>query len=166
MTLSNQALADYCIALHRKNSEQLGLLPADRMRAYVDAGQVFYATEGGEVCGYLIAGMTPPWARVWQACVEYTLRGLGHGAVMVAQLERQAKQRGCTGMSLRCRDGLDSNLFWQALGFSLVRQVPGGGRRCKPLNVWAMQIAPDLIGEARTMKQTSACGVKGLDDGL
>lgn len=52
--LSDQALADYCIQLHRKNSEQLGLLPADRMRAYVDAGQVFTADEGGDVCGYLM----------------------------------------------------------------------------------------------------------------
>lgn len=157
--LSNQALADYCIALHRKNSEQLGLLPADRMREYVDRGQVFVAWEGGEACGYLIAGMTPPWARVWQACVEFTVRGLGHGAVMVAKLEAEAKRRGCTGITLRCRDGLDSNLFWQALGFHQVRQIPGGGRRGKPLNVWAMQINDDLLGVAMTTKLNRNAGV-------
>jgi GNAT superfamily N-acetyltransferase len=156
MILSNQALADYCIALHRLNSEQLGLLPADRMRAYVDAGQVFHAEEGGEVCGYLIAGLTPPWARVWQACVEYSLRGLGHGAVMVAKLEAHAKRNGCTGITLRCRDGLDSNLFWLALGFSLVRQLPGGARRGKPLNVWAMQINDDLFGLALTTERRNS----------
>lgn len=163
--LSNQALADYCIQLHRKNSEQLGLLPADRMRAYVDAGQVFHAQEGGEVCGYLIAGMKAPWARVWQACVEYSLRGLGHGAVMVAKLEAEAKRRGCTGITLRCRDGLDSNLFWQALGFSVVRQVPGGGRRGKPLNVWALQINDDLLGAAMPTKLNDTRGVKESDRG-
>jgi GNAT superfamily N-acetyltransferase len=164
MIPSNQALADFCIQLHRQNSEQLGLLPADRMRAYVDAGQVFHAEEGGDVCGYLIAGLTPPWAKVWQACVEYSLRGLGHGAVMVAKLEAHAKRNGCTAISLRCRDGLDSNLFWQALGFSLVRQVPGGGRRGKPLNVWAMQIRDDLIGVAY-MKQADDSGVKACPKG-
>ena len=147
--LSDQALADYCIALHRKNSEQLGLLPADRMRDYVERGQVFTADEGGDVCGYLIAGMKAPWARVWQACVEYTLRGLGHGAVMVAKLETEAKTRGCIGITLRCRDGLDSNLFWQALGFELQYQVEGGARRGKPLNVWAKRIGDDLLSNAR-----------------
>lgn len=142
---SNEAIADYCIQLHRKNSKQLGLLPADRMRGYVEQGQVFIAFEGGDMCGYLIAGMTPPWARVWQACVEYTLRGLGHGAVMVENLRAEALRRGCTGITLRCRDGMDSNFFWAALGFERVRQIAGGKRRGKPLNVWAMQIADDLL---------------------
>ena len=143
--ISEDALADYCIQLHRQNSEQLGLLPADKMREYVRRGQVFTADEGGDVCGYLIAGLTPPWARVWQACVEYSLRGIGHGAVMVAKLEAEALRRGCTGITLRCRDGLDSNLFWHALGFVKLYQIPGGLRRGKPLNVWAKPIAPDLL---------------------
>ena len=146
---SNSALADYCIALHRKNSEQLGLLPSARMREYVERGQVFTAVEGGDLCGYLIAGMTPPWARVWQACVEYTLRGVGHGAVMVAKLEAEARLRGCIGITLRCRDGLDSNLFWRALGFELQYQVAGGSRRGKRLNVWAKRIGDDLFDKAR-----------------
>lgn len=145
MMVSDDALADYCIDLHRRNSEQLGLLPANTMREYVKRGQVFTAEEGGELCGYLIAGMTPPWARVWQACVEYTLRGIGHGFVMVAKLEAEAKRRGCTGITLRCRDGLDSNLFWQSIGFELMYQVPGGARRGKPLNVWAKRIGSDLL---------------------
>lgn len=143
--VSDQALADYCIALHRQNSEQLGLLPMDRIREYVRRGQVFPAFDGGDLCGYIIAGMNPPWARVWQACVEYTLRGLGHGSVMVAALEREARTRGCTGITLRCRDGLDSNLFWKALGFSIEYQVPGGARRGKPLNVFSKRIGDDLF---------------------
>jgi len=146
--LSDSAIADYCIALHRVNSEQLGLLPKDRMREYVDRGQVFTEYEGGELCGYLICGLTAPWARVWQACVEYSLRGLGHGASMVAKVEADAIPLGCIGITLRCRDGLQSNWFWQALGFTLVRQVAGGQRRGKPLNVWAKRIATDLLDHA------------------
>lgn len=145
--MSDEALVSYCIDLHRRNSEQLGLLPSDRMRWYADRGQVFTVREGGLLCGYLIAGLTPPWSRVWQACVEYDLRGLGHGKSMVDQLGVQARAYGCIGITLRCRDGLASNWFWAALGFSLVRSVPGGGRRGRPLNVWAKRIAPDLLDQ-------------------
>lgn len=147
--ISDEALADFCIALHRQNSEALGLIPAERMREYARSGQVFAAFEGGEACGYLIAGLRPPWARVWQACVEFTLRGLGHGSVMVAALEEKARRAGCIGITLRCRDGLDSNLFWQALGFQLEHQIPGGARRGKPLNVWSKRISEDLLDLAR-----------------
>lgn len=143
--LSPRAVADFCIALHRKNSEQLGLLPADRMLEYAERGQVLLALEGGEPCGYLICGLKAPWARVWQACVEFNLRGLGHGAELVEQLRTAALRAGCTGITLRCRDGLASNWFWRALGFTVICQVQGGGRRGRPLNVWAQSIAPDLL---------------------
>lgn len=139
------AVADYCVALHQRNSEQLGLLPKDRMRWYVERGQVFTAREGGDLCGYLIAGMKAPWARIWQACVEYDLRGLGHGRDLVDQLRTEARARGCAGITLRCRDGMAANWFWAALGFIVLRTVPGGGRRNRPLNVWVKRIAPDLF---------------------
>lgn len=148
LTLAPNLVADYCVDLHRRNSEQLGLLPKDRMRWYVERGQVFTTTEGGLLCGYLIAGMKAPWARIWQACVEFSLRGLGHGRRLVEQLRDEALRRGCTGITLRCRDGMAANWFWAALGFIILRTVPGGGRRGRPLNVWVKRIAPDLFEAA------------------
>ncbi len=145
MIAESTSVADFCIELHQRNSEQLGLLPKDKMRWYVERDQVFTVREGGDLCGYLIAGMKAPWARIWQACVEYDLRGLGHGRVLVEQLRKEALARGCTGITLRCRDGMEANWFWGALGFLIMRTVPGGGRRNKPLNVWALRIGPDLF---------------------
>lgn len=145
--MTHEEIAGYCIDLHRRNSEHLGLLPADSMRWYAERGQVFTVRENGALCGYLIAGLKPPWSRIWQACVEYDLRGIGHGRTLVADLTRAALARGCTGITLRCREGMAANTFWRALDFVLVGSVPGGGRRGRPLNVWAKSIAPDLLGD-------------------
>ena len=115
--------------LHRRNSEQLGFIPRSRLEWYEDRGQIIPEYENGELCGYLIWGIGWPWMRIYQACVEYDLRWLGHGKNLVDAAIRVAKKNKCSAITLGCRDTNAATKFWMALGFVVLGKRAGGKRR-------------------------------------
>ena len=115
--------------LHRRNSEQLGFIPRSRLEWYHDRGQIIPEYENGELCGYLIWGIGWPWMRIYQACVEYELRWLGHGKRLVVTALKIAKTNKCSAITLGCRDSNKAVKFWMALGFEILGRREGGKRR-------------------------------------
>jgi GNAT superfamily N-acetyltransferase len=139
--LSPSAIADYAIKLAVwPNSECLGFIPSGTIKRYAEAGQILMEFEGGDACGYLILGNGSPVGKIYQACIEFDLRRLSHGIALVDRAIFKARQNGCHAIELRCRENLEANKFWAALGFSMVRCVQGGKRRGKMLNVWRKDV--------------------------
>jgi GNAT superfamily N-acetyltransferase len=134
--LSDKAIADYVVALHRRNSENLGFIPRRTIEDYAATGQIILADDGGCEAGYLLLGCGGDIARIYQACIEVDLRLLGLGRELVERAEALAKRSSATKIRLRCRDSLASNEFWTALGFDCVGTVPGGQRRGKMINIY------------------------------
>ena len=119
----------YAEHLHRKNSEYLGFIPRSRIDWYQDRGQIIPEYENGELCGYLIWGIGWPWMRIYQACVEYDLRWLGHGKSLVDAAVKIAKMNKCNAITLGCRETNKAVTFWSALGFEVLGKRKGGKRR-------------------------------------
>ncbi len=123
------SIARYTEYLHKRNSEYLGFIPNSRIEWYQERGQIIPEYENNELCGYLIWGIGWPWMRIYQACVEYDLRWLGHGKRLVRKAVQIAKKNKCSAITLGCRDTNEAIKFWTALGFEILGTRKGGKRR-------------------------------------
>ena len=127
------SLSLYADHLHRKNSEYLGFIPRIRLDDYAERGQIIPEYENGALCGYLIWGIGWPWMRIYQACVEYDVRWLGHGKSLVDRAVDIAEQNKCSMITLGCRESNDAVKFWSMLDFQILGIRPGGKRRNKKI---------------------------------
>ncbi len=141
MTTPSDTLLKYMVALSNRNTESLGFIESTRMAKRIEKGQVLAEYDNGDLCGYLLHGCLGNWVHIHQACIQEDARRIDHGRALVARLAAKARRAGCMGISLRCRDNLPSNLFWQALGFEHVATVPGGRSRGRMINVWMLEFA-------------------------
>lgn len=112
-----------------KNYEAVGFLPAPRVAAYFESGQVLVQLENGEPCGYLIYGFGWPALKVYQCCIQVDARRRESGAALVRRLIEVAEKRGCCTINLYCADDLESNGFWEAMGFHFAGTRDNGNRR-------------------------------------
>ncbi len=126
----------YIISLAKKHTNEIGFIPRVKVEEYVNAGQVFLATENDEPCGFLLFGSGYPRLRIFQACVQYDAQRRAHGLDMVGRLIARADAQGYDAISLWCAEDLQANEFWKAAGFQLAQSKPGGKRRGRRLNLW------------------------------
>lgn len=138
----------YIVSLSKRHAEELGFLPREAMAAYLDRQRVTLARENGEPCGYFLTSALQPQTRIFQACVQLDARGLGHARELLGDLIAQAAIAGSSKISLHCRDGLASNGFWSACGFTSAGLILGGAARRKIVHVWALSIADALDNPA------------------
>ena len=138
-------LVDYCVQLHRANTNTLGFIPRPRLEQYAHAGQILLETENGDPCGFLVYGAGYPTLRVYQACIQYDARRRRHGFNLVKRLIQVGIARNAEGIALRCADGLEANDFWAAAGFIHVATTAGGKRRNRNIRAWYMPLWPVLI---------------------
>lgn len=139
----------YVTDLMEKNYEAVGFLPAPRVAAYFESGQVLVQLENGEPCGYLIYGFGWPALKVYQCCIQVDARRRESGAALVRRLIEVAEKRGCCTINLYCADDLESNGFWEAMGFHFAGTRDNGNRRGRLHNRWVLwveaAIQPDLL---------------------
>lgn len=126
----------YILDLARKNTEEIGFLPAPKVEAYLRRGQVLTERENDELCGFLVFGSGWPDLRVYQSCIQYDARRVAHGVRLVGRLESIASQRGYESISLWCAAELEANEFWAACGFEVLGRKAGGARRGRELIRW------------------------------
>ncbi len=138
----------YIVSLSRRHADALGFLTRGAMQAYLDRGRVTIARENGDPCGYFLTGGLNESVRIFQACVQLDARNLKHGWALGSELITRAAAAGSKEITLHCRDGLDSNAFWAACGFSLTSCICGGSARRKIVNIWTLQIADALTNPA------------------
>jgi len=146
MSVTPAKLADlpYIVNLSRRHAEELGFLTRSAMEAYLTRGRVAIARENGDPCGYFLTGGLSRHVRIFQACVQLDARGLAHGIGLLSELITRAAHAGTQQISLHCRDGLASNGFWTACGFSSSGLLLGGSARRKIVHTWNLQISAAL----------------------
>ena len=145
VTRANSRHLSFLRHLQDQNSLALGFLTPAAQLAYIERGRVTLARDNGDPVGYFLTSTRARRdVRIFQACVQFDARGLTHGLDMAAQLITEAAHYGSTSISLHCRDGLESNAFWQACGFALKEILPGGHARGRVVNVWHLDIAAAL----------------------
>ena len=126
---------------------ELGFLPEN---AYVDAaarGNLWVAVDetSSDLLGYLYFGGQHPRLRVFQVCVNPDHRSSGTARRLVSELIQYGTDGGCLNVTARVSSKLEANIFWQRIGFSIVKQVPGKGPQTT-INLYAIDLdVPSLF---------------------
>lgn len=116
--MQNKAKLDYIVNLHKKNSQRLGFIPKPYLSQLVDNGQVFLSFDGGLASGFCVFGSGKGLdLKIYQHCIEQDLRRLSIGKKLFNDVECKARNMGYENITLRCRENLEANKFWEALQF-------------------------------------------------
>ena len=145
VTLATDRDLSYILDLSKRHAEELGFIPRAAMFAHLEAGRMTVAQENGDDVGYFLTNRVDQrHVRIFQACVQRDARGLKHGLALLSDLVTRAAQTGGHYISLRCRDGLESNGFWSACGFHVAGITPGGRARGRIIFEWRLDLATAL----------------------
>jgi ribosomal protein S18 acetylase RimI-like enzyme len=133
---------DYIVNLHKKNSDSLGFIPKPYLEKLIIKDQVFFEYEGGLKGGFCIVGSGKgKTLKIYQHCIEQDLRRLEHGKELFNKIQFVAKKRGYEDIHLRCRENLEANKFWKAIGFNFLYLEPKITQRTnKGINHWVYKI--------------------------
>jgi len=135
----------YIDHLQKKNAEELAFYPTTTFEREVESRRIILAVVNGSPAGYLYHGLPQQHLKIHQAAIEYDLRGQWYGAGLVSNLENMCRMKGCMSIRLRCASNLDSNGFWQKMGYKCTSVQPGGVRRMRDINVWVKNLQKPLF---------------------
>lgn len=154
--------AAYCVRLMKRSTDYLGFLPKDALKEHIDYNHVLIAKYDGSPLGYAVHGAPAKklWSatRIFQLAVEPIIWRNTIGTHLVRRIAEQA-HRTCTAtLSLRCRDGIPANAFWQALGFKMEHLELGGLRRRKLIIHWRIPVHQALPSSPADTTNTAPDG--------
>jgi GNAT superfamily N-acetyltransferase len=149
-----------------EESAALGFLPH---AAYTDAAEqekllVAVSTRGErtEYAGHLLFGLVFPHARIFQTYVRAEFRLHGTGRKLVESLVSRAEKLQFLSIKASVASDLDANVFWERLGFHLIRTRPGKADR--EINVRIRELAtPNLLDVMGTRPAAEDVDLKFLD---
>jgi len=110
--------------LQKENAHAVGFIQRTIWDDYVFGGGrnfvVFICEKNVDMVGYVL--LTPgkganTYTRIQQIAVREDARRLDYGSALIAVVQDFCETFNRTGARLRCRQDLESNKFWQALGF-------------------------------------------------
>ena len=102
--------------------------------------------------GYLLIGGQHPHMKVFQICVHPGFQSSGIGRMLIRKLIRYSTARGFLDITARVSSRLKAaNEFWHHVGFYIIREEPGKGRRTT-IRIYSRHLdIPSLFGnEERT----------------
>ena len=130
--------------LQKKNARDLSFYPLSILEREIENSRLLLALVNNQHAGYLFHGSVQAprggRLRIFQACIEYDLRGQWYGAGLVKTLEDLANIKLVQGVSLRCGSDIAANSFWKLMGYKCVDIQPGGVRRMRDINVWLKRL--------------------------
>lgn len=145
-------------ALQRQAVDQVAFYPRSRLQRAVEDGEIEFAFENGEACGYLWHGPVNPGRDlvIYQAVIHYDLRRRLKGAELVARLIEMAVSGGATAVRARCRSDIEANEFWRTLGFDCIAVGRSGVRRNTDVNTWRRPVLAGLWDHITVTPSTKA----------
>jgi GNAT superfamily N-acetyltransferase len=126
LVVRNAVAADatFIDKLQRENSYAVGFIQQTIWDKYVFGGErnffVLMCEKNFDPVGYTLItpGRGPgSFVRIQQIAVRDDARRLDYGSALLAVLAEFCMENNRRGARLRCRQDLESNFFWQALGF-------------------------------------------------
>ena len=144
--------------LQKENSYAVGFIQSTVWDKYVFGGErnfvVFICEKNDDMVGYVL--LTPgrkayTYAKVQQIAVREDARRLDYGSALIHVVRDFCNTFNRIGVTLRCRVDLESNKFWQALGFNLygvwekgaVNHV--GFKASNDINLWQIDLNDKLL---------------------
>jgi|TARA_R110002012_G_C11396218_1_gene585173 hypothetical protein len=130
--------------LQKKNARDLSFYPLSILERETNNQRILLALVNNQHAGYLFHGSIESprdnILKIFQACIEYDLRGKWYGAGLVKTLEDLAKIKNVKSISLRCGSDIEANNFWKMMDYKCIDIQEGGIRRMRDINVWKKNI--------------------------
>jgi len=144
--------------LQKENSYAVGFIQKTIWDKYVFGGErnffVLICEKNKDAVGYTL--VTPgrksgSFCKIQQIAVRNDARRLHYGSALIEVIKMFCKQHERVGASLRCREDLESNWFWQGLGFikygvwkkGKVNHV--GFKASENINLWKIKLNDNII---------------------
>lgn len=144
--------------LQKENSNAVGFIQKTIWDKYVFGGErnfvVFICEANNDAVGYVL--ITPgkgvmKYAKIQQIAVRNDARRLHYGTALLDVCRQFCETFNRAGFTLRCRTDLDSNKFWQALGFvkygvwekGKINHV--GFKASDDINLWKIDLNVNLL---------------------
>jgi ribosomal protein S18 acetylase RimI-like enzyme len=144
--------------LQKENSNSVGFIQKTVWDNYVFGGQrnfvVFICEANNEAVGYVL--ITPgkgayKYAKIQQIAVRNDARRLYYGTALLDVCKQFCEKFDRIGFTLRCRQDLESNNFWKALGFKnygvwqkgKINHV--GFKASNDINLWKIDLHDSII---------------------
>jgi hypothetical protein len=136
--LATAADLRFILQQQRQESNALGFVPRPRLEWAVEHNRILIASAGSQRLGYTFIGSTRSGILPIHQCVtEAGVRRRTVGEAFAASVVKIAMAANCRAVRCNCRDDLEANAFWQAIGFELSAQRPGGAGRGGILNTYS-----------------------------
>ena len=144
--------------LQKENSFAVGFIQKTICDRYVFGGErnfvVFICEANNDAVGYVL--ITPgkgayKYAKIQQMAVRNDARRLYYGTALLDVCRQFCEQFNRIGFTLRCRQDLESNHFWKALGFTnyavwekgKINHV--GFKASDNINLWKIELNKNII---------------------
>ena len=130
LTVGSAGMADlpFMVDLGRKSFDAIGFIPASRYERIIEGegnSTIHVAEANGDPVGFIYATHNLTGTKVQQCVVREDARRLQFARALVCA----AIGPNDTFIAARCAADLESNAFWQALGFAECSRSAGGDRR-------------------------------------
>lgn len=123
-------------AEQRKGRKSIGWIPWSGVERAHGLGRVGILKNNDDIVAFIIYGPSRTSAKVFQIWVRKDARLMIHGRAIITNLADWALRRQLLSIRLWCATDLESNFFWQALGFENVGQRIGGNKGRRRHNHW------------------------------
>lgn len=156
---------DQVRSLADANRSALGFRYASAYTEAAMKGCLWVAVDqtNNNLMGYLLFGGTYPHLRVFQINVLPEFRSRGLARRLVEELRKYGEEKNYQTISARVATELEANEFWQGIGFRIIRQVPGGAKSGRILNVYLFELdTPSLFRELQSDTSTDEVGVQQI----
>jgi N-acetylglutamate synthase-like GNAT family acetyltransferase len=134
--------------LQRKFSNEVGFIPREATRNYLEMRCVKVIEENGLPAGLVLGREALRWniamRPIFQAAVDFTAQRRHLGLELVAAHARAARAAGQVALQACCREGIDANAFWHAAGFEEICRLDPSNARRRQVIVWRQQLWPDF----------------------
>lgn len=126
-----------------KHRSELGFLPSHVYEDYALQGKLWLAVDSDNrhYAGHLIFSNSYPVIRIVQihSNPNYRRKGISHK--LIDELIEYGEKHQFTSLVARVAcDLIIANRFWEALGFNVIRQTPGGRSTGRTINILAFQL--------------------------
>jgi len=132
-------------SLRRANQEAVGFVPMSKWEWHIETrpNTLLCMREEGEITGYIYWTPGLPVSHIQQLVVREDVRRWERGTNLVQRAIHLMEHPGRYGVTCRCRVDLEATLFWEALGFELIRQEASGVRG--PVLRYYLELKPTLL---------------------
>lgn len=160
LIVRNAVLADspFIDKLQKENSYAVGFIQRTIWDKYVFGGErnffVLMCEKNHDPVGYTL--VTPGmghdrFVKIQQIAVRNDARRLHYGSALIEVIKKFCNQHGRIGARLRCRQDLESNFFWESLGFFKYGVWKKGKRNhvgfkaSDDINLWEIKLNDSII---------------------